>query len=262
MRCRAQEILILGAFAGAVVISPSSRACAQGRPLDRWVKSDLRPGVISAPNFPPVDTLGPYPTLFPYSAVYQGFPQPLGHQIIYTSRNSYAYRPVTNVRGMVTSAIEDLRAGRWAEALVELEPVRAEAAHDGFAALLESQAHFGAGQYRDAAESLRSALAVLSPDRWGQTVVDRSEYFGDSQRYMQRLYALANQVRKQPTDPDARFLLGWHLGFLGHQSGAVRELQAAIGLFSQRGESPRSIEPAQRLLAFFTERDARRPREF
>ncbi len=137
--------------------------------------------------------------------------------------------------------------------------MRAEADSDGFAALLESQAHFGAGKYGEAADSLRAALLVLSPDRWGQTVVDHTEYFGGSQRYMQRLYALANQVRKVPTDPDAHFLLGWHLGFLGHQSGAVRELQAAIDLFSQRGDSSRSIESAQRLLALFTERDARRP---
>jgi predicted Zn-dependent protease len=137
---------------------------------------------------------------------------------------------------MVATAIEDLRAGRFEEALVELEPARSETAADGFAALLASQAQFGVGKYFKAAQSLRTALKNLPQDRWGQTVVDHAEYFGSSDRYMKHLYALASHVRQHPTDRAAHFLLGWHLGFLGHTTGATRELQAAIELGSQRDE--------------------------
>jgi predicted Zn-dependent protease len=244
----AHAIVILAPLVALILTGEGARVTAQAPSLDRWVRSDLRPGVIAAPNFPPVATLGPYPTLFPYSALTSGYPQPLGHQIIYTGRNSYVYRPVTNLRGMVATAIEDLRGGRFEEALVELQPVQSENATDGFAALLESQAQFGAGKYSQAAESLRVALMNLPQDHWGQTVVDHEEYFGSSDRYMKRLYALASHVREQPTDAAAHFLLGWHLGFLGHATGATRELQAAIELSSQRDEL------AQRLLAHFARR--------
>jgi len=240
----------LAVASGAILTTCARRAAAQVPLLDRWVQSDLRPEVVAAPDFPPVATLGPYPTLFPNSAVYSGYPQPLGHQIINTSRNSYVYRPVTDLRGMVATAIENLRAGRFEEALVELEPARAEAADDGYAALLESQAQFGAGRYSKAAESLRVALAHLPQDRWGQTVVDHSEYFGSSDRYMKRLYALASHVRQQPAGAAAHFLLGWHLGFLGHKTGAARELRSAIDL------SSRQDDLAQRLLAHFAQRAA------
>lgn len=236
----------------AVLSSRAHHAVAQTPPLDRWVKSDLRPGAIAAPNFPPVATLGPYPTLFPYRAVSSGYPQPRGHQIIYTSRNSYVYRPVTNLRGMVATAIEDLRAGRFEEALVELEPARAETASEGFAALLESQAQFALGKYSKAVEALRTALTNLPQDRWGQTVVDHQEYFGSSDRYMKSLYALASHVRQQPNDRAAHFLLGWHLGFLGHATGATRELQAAIELSTSRDQL------AEQLLAHVTRRDESR----
>jgi len=258
MRCGARAILLL-VLTCAVLLSRAHQTVAQSPSLDRWVKSDLRPGVIAAPNFPPVATLGPYPTLFPYSAVSSGYPQPRGHQIIYTSRNSYAYRPVTNLRGMVATAIEDLRTGQFEEALVELEPVRSENATDGFTALLESQAQFALGKYSKAVEALRTALTNLPPDRWGQTVVDHQEYFGSSDRYMKHLYALASYVRQQPNDRAAQILLGWHLGFLGHTTGATRELmelstprdqlaEQLLAHFSHRaelrGSNPANVRPA------------------
>jgi tetratricopeptide (TPR) repeat protein len=167
---------------------------------------------------------------FGYPSINLGFPQPLGHQIISTGPNGYIYRPVTDLGALVNQALVSLRSADYDNVLLQLDPALTETPDDGAAWLLRAQALFGLASYAKAAQSLHIAMRLLPPSEWGQPITKRGEYFRSSEEYTARLRALEAYVRAHPNEGAGHFLLGYHYGYLGHDSLAERELETALRL--------------------------------
>jgi len=170
--------------------------------------------------------------LFGPPTIGSGFPQPLGFQHISTGPNSYVFRPVTDLTMLVGLARQSIQEADYQAALVNLEPVLANAPDDGEALLTQSQALFGLGRFPESAETLHLAWRNLSRDDWGAPVRNFKTYFRSGQEYTARLRALESFVREHPAESSGHYLLGYHYGYLGYSAEATRELETAIKLAS------------------------------
>jgi len=87
---------------------------------------------------------------------------------------------------------------------------------------------FAKGQYRDAAATLHSVLAV-GPG-WDWTTL--SSLYPSITTYTDQLRALENFVRAHPQDGAARFVLAYHYMTAGHKDAAARQLEQVTQLVS------------------------------
>jgi len=221
-------------FAAALLSPPHARA--QVAPTLPRTSRSFDPGLAGAGVIPPqpyllVDAF-PFAPIFGYPVANLGFPQPLGHQIVETSPNSYYYRPVTDLGSFVARAVAALRAANYAQVLVELEPVLAETPDDGQAWMLRAQALFGLASYPQAAQALHAALRLLPREEWGRPVLNSGTYFASAVEYRARLRALESHVATHPREGSGHFLLGYYYGYSGKVSAAERELRTALQLMT------------------------------
>jgi tetratricopeptide (TPR) repeat protein len=70
----------------------------------------------------------------------------------------------------------------------------------------------------------------LPPEKWGSVVANYAQLYGNAQDYTDQLRALEKARNAKPDDPAARFLLGYHYYYLGHNKEAFRESDKAIQL--------------------------------
>jgi tetratricopeptide (TPR) repeat protein len=71
---------------------------------------------------------------------------------------------------------------------------------------------------------------MLPPDKWGTVVSNYKELYTNISDYTSQLRALEKARDDKPNDPGLRFLLGWHYGYLGYPTQAVRELDKTLEL--------------------------------
>jgi thioredoxin-like negative regulator of GroEL len=128
------------------------------------------------------------------------------------------------------AAYDQFRQADYIATLETLRTILENETNPGEAELLAAHALFGLEAYREAAGALRAALRALSEDRWGEIVSNHRDYFASSAEYDQRLRALERHVARNPRDPSARFLLGYHYGYRGRTADAMAELQTAVAL--------------------------------
>jgi tetratricopeptide (TPR) repeat protein len=124
-------------------------------------------------------------------------------------------------------AVDAFRAGRYDESLRQLDQLETVRPRHAPAGLLRTQAHLALGDYRAAAASLRQALDLLPADRWGLIVENFSDYYPDPARLADHLQRLGEHAGRNPSDVDARLLLGYEYSFLGHRELASAELTRA-----------------------------------
>jgi len=189
--------------------------------------------------------------------------QPTGHRITETGPNSYTYEPTYDVdlpaaavppqigppalsadvqqppppvlspisdRELLATAVEAFRAGRYEESLRQLARLELVRPRHGPAGLLRTQALLALGDYRAAADSLRRALGLIPTDQWGLIVENFGDYYPDPQQFADHLQRLGEHASRRPDDADARLLLGYEYGFLGHRDLAATELAQAARL--------------------------------
>jgi tetratricopeptide (TPR) repeat protein len=123
-----------------------------------------------------------------------------------------------------------LRSAQYEQALRSLHQLLAEEPRHGPATLLTAHALFGLEAFPQAAETLRSALSLLSPRQWGEGVQNYRSYFASPVEYADRLRALEAYVAARPDEVGGRLLLGYHYGYLGLRSDARRQLDRALAI--------------------------------
>jgi tetratricopeptide (TPR) repeat protein len=107
--------------------------------------------------------------------------------------------------------------------------------------LFLSQALFAVGDYRGAAAAAQQGMALADSKGWGDVVKDYRRYYTGTD-YGDQLKRLEGFVAKNPDAGYARFLLGYHYGFLGYPAQARRELSKAVELESRDEIATRLLE--------------------
>ena len=139
---------------------------------------------------------------------------------------------IPNVSDYARRAKEAFRDGRYEDALRLASHAIVETPDNGKPHLLASQALFALGNYRNAARAVHQAMTLLESEQWGHVVENYVEYYTDD-AYVKQMERLVAFVKKNPDTAYARFLRGYHYGFLGYQEDAHRELTKAIELESR-----------------------------
>jgi hypothetical protein len=138
--------------------------------------------------------------------------------------------PAPSDERRMQAAYNQFRQADYIATLETLRTILENETNPGEAELLAAHALFGLEAYREAAGALRAALRALSEDRWGEIVSNHRDYFASSAEYDQRLRALERHVARNPRDPSARFLVGYHYAYGGLTADATAELQTAVAL--------------------------------
>jgi predicted Zn-dependent protease len=180
-------------------------------------------------------------------AYYDAVEQPIGQRQIRTGPNRTESYPVyasdlargatskpapprSDAGRMVERAAAAFRDEKYSRTLDLLDSLDRSDRSTGVAGLLRSQALFAEKKYEPAATALRRAMVSLPANQWPGIPGDYRRYYASLARYADQLRALQNHVKNHPTDADARLLLGYHYGYLGYRSDALKQLAAAMRL--------------------------------
>ena len=120
------------------------------------------------------------------------------------------------------------KEGRYADAAQLWRHSLVDDPTNGAIVLLLGQAQFQLGDWEEAAGSIQQAARMLPEDRWGTVVEHHKQLYATVQDYTDQLKALEGARDKDPSSPAVRFLLGYHFGFLGYPTHAVREFDRAL----------------------------------
>jgi tetratricopeptide (TPR) repeat protein len=124
----------------------------------------------------------------------------------------------------------DFKAGDYKSAVYAWRHALLDDAQNGVLTLMLAQGLFATGSFDEAAGAVQQGLQMLPEDQWGVVVSNFRELYGKVGDYTTQLRALEKAVKQQPDDPGARFLLGYHYGFLGYPQQAVKQLDKALEL--------------------------------
>lgn len=141
------------------------------------------------------------------------------------------------------------RSHHYDDAIASARRAAKERPRDGRLFLLLSQAHLAVGEYRDAAGAARLGMSLLPQEDWGYVVMNFRNYYHDAD-YVAQVRRLRQFIAENPDHADSRFVLGYHLVFLGYSESANREayFAAADRELSKAAELNPRDEWANRLL--------------
>lgn len=256
-------------------------------PLDAPYRYYVGPGPTGFPaTYLNVDQHYPLnrPWLYPPSVYLETGPRPTGFETIVTGPNSYVYRPTYDdpmagvapppayadvPDGAVTRGAEVVQAdeqvrtpaddeadwlrelfrqGRYREVIDRVNRVMVRYPRSGKLELIRSQTYFAQGDFNAAAQALQRALRSLPPQHWGTIPRQADEYYESEEQYARQLDALETYLRRNPRDAEARFLLGYHLGYTGYAAEAAEQLAQAHEL-GHRDEATRRLRELFELAA-------------
>ncbi len=126
-------------------------------------------------------------------------------------------------------AIAAFREGRYEEAVRLANHALIETPRDGKLMLVLSHSFFATGDYRAAAGAIHRAASLLDKQDWGYVVKNFRDYYRGRQ-YVARMERLNSFIKTNPKAAYARFLRGYHYGFLGHHEFARQELAKTLDL--------------------------------
>ena len=126
-------------------------------------------------------------------------------------------------------ATEAFRAGNYDLALRLGNHALVETPRNGKLHLFVSQILFAKGNYEAATAAIHQAASLLEPKDWGYVVENFREYYRNKD-YVTQMAALTQLIEASPDAAYARFLRGYHYGYLGHKEAARRELAKAVEL--------------------------------
>ncbi|MHC4511806.1 MAG: tetratricopeptide repeat protein, partial [Planctomycetota bacterium] len=122
-------------------------------------------------------------------------------------------------------AVKAFEAGEYATAAAKFHNAQALARDDIVVPFARVQALFAKGDYGQAAEVLRRALVISSPEKEG--VFYPRGLYSDQALLEQQVQRLAEQVESNPLDADLRLLLGYQLLGMGKLDESASHLQNA-----------------------------------
>jgi tetratricopeptide (TPR) repeat protein len=143
---------------------------------------------------------------------------------------STAGSPPASPADLMTVARDSLRSANYEAAVRALHEQLAIDPRSSEALLLTAHALFGLEAFPQAADTLRSALAVAPKQQWGEIVRDHRRYFASAVEYSDRLRAREAYTAQHPNEANAHLLLAYHYGYLGLRSDALSELDRASAI--------------------------------
>ncbi len=127
----------------------------------------------------------------------------------------------------------DFRSGDYKAAVYAWRHAVVDDPQNGVLTMMLGQALFATGQFDEAAGATQQAMQLLAEDQWGVVVKNFRELYGNAADYTTQLRALEKEVKGSGDKPATRFLLGFHYGYLGYPSHAVKQLDKTIKLAPQ-----------------------------
>lgn len=124
----------------------------------------------------------------------------------------------------------DFKAGDYKGAVYAWRHAVVDDPQNGVLLMMLAQGLFAIGNYDEAAGATQQAMTLISDDQWGVVVSNYRELYGKMGDYTKQLRALEKTIKDNPDDPGTRFLLGFHYGYLGYPSQAVKQLGKVIKL--------------------------------
>ncbi|HEV7222117.1 MAG TPA: tetratricopeptide repeat protein [Pirellulales bacterium] len=124
---------------------------------------------------------------------------------------------------------QDFKAGRYGDAIKDWQHALVDDPQNAGLVMLMGQALFATGRYEEAAGATELAMQRLPKEQWGMVVTHYREIYPPNQDYNVQLQALETAVKTHDS-PAARFLLGFHYGYLGYPKESVRELDKTLAL--------------------------------
>ena len=152
-----------------------------------------------------------------------------GYPVAYTTSQPTSEQ-LASATDFTNQGEEAFQAGRYQEAVQKWQHALVDNPNNGGLMLLLSQAMFASGQYSPAAGAVQLGMQALPQDQWGTVVKNYTDLYPNIQNYTDQLRALENARTSSPSDPGLRFLLGYHYGYLGYPTQAVKELDKALTL--------------------------------
>lgn len=127
----------------------------------------------------------------------------------------------------------DFRAGNYKGAVYAWRHAVVDDPKNGVLMMMLGQGLFATGQFDEAAGATQQAMQLLPEDQWGVVVKNFRELYGKTRDYTTQLRALEKDVKTSGENPATRFLLGFHYGYLGYPSHAVKQLDKTLTLAPQ-----------------------------
>jgi cytochrome c-type biogenesis protein CcmH/NrfG len=166
----------------------------------------------------------------PYGYGYGNYAYPYAYQQTQPVQPTQPATVANDAEVFAQKGENDFKAGDYKGAVYAWRHAVLDDPHNGVLTLMLAQGLFATGSYNEAAGAVQQALQMLPEDQWGVVVSNFRELYGKAGDYTSQLRALEKEVKQQPDDPAARFLLGYHYGFLGYPQHAVKQLDKALEL--------------------------------
>ena len=174
----------------------------------------------------------PYAYYYPYGYGYgmYGYPYAYGS---YPAANAQVAQPAltgNDAEVFAQKGENDFKAGDYKGAVYAWRHALVDDPQNGVLMMMLAQGLFATGSYNEAAGAVQQAMQLLPEDQWGVVVSNYKELYGKIGDYTSQLRALEKAVKQNADDPGARFLLGYHYGYLGYPQQAVKQLDKTLEL--------------------------------
>ncbi|MFV1965646.1 MAG: tetratricopeptide repeat protein [Pirellulaceae bacterium] len=138
-------------------------------------------------------------------------------------------------------AEEAFLAGNYDQALRLGNHALVETPRNGKLHLFVSQILFAKENYEAATAAIHQAASLLETKDWGYVVENFRKYYRGKD-YVTQVDQLTKFIDANPDAAYARFLRGYHFGYLGHKETARRELAKAVELEGRDKLAARLLE--------------------
>ncbi len=125
-----------------------------------------------------------------------------------------------------TDALDNFRRGDYRQAARLANHALVDAPRDAKSHELMSLVLFAMGEYQGAAMEAHAATALGPVSDWATLY----SYYGDMPTYTRQLNALEEYVTKNPSAPEAHFVLGYHYMMMGHPKEARIQFAKVVAL--------------------------------
>jgi tetratricopeptide (TPR) repeat protein len=160
---------------------------------------------------------------YPYTAAYTA---PPAEAPVAAEENGPAQEGAGGTIGQqyLAGARDAFRQANYSDALRLAGHAAVETPRDVDVHNLLMMAMFAAGNYRGATMEAHAAASLGQPMHWDTLYA----FYGDVKPYTEQLRALEKFVAANPSDPGARFLLGYQYLMMGHNDAAKTELTKSL----------------------------------
>ncbi|MCA9093946.1 MAG: hypothetical protein KDA68_10695 [Planctomycetaceae bacterium] len=125
---------------------------------------------------------------------------------------------------------QEFKAANYSKAVDAWRHAIVDDPKNGVLYMMLSQAYFAVGKYNESAGAAQQGMLLLPEENWGVVPQNYKELYTNIGDYTKQLKDLEAARKKKEDDPALRFLLGYHYGYLGYPTEAVRELDKGLSI--------------------------------